>query len=107
MIEVVTGVTERRNLRDATSSTGLATFLPSQQMFFPSILYCSHEPNSYALKMEAAFSSKTPQETFHIMGVQTFYDKGPLHRYAGSRAAPGKIPISSTPKNLNHFVFLW
>jgi hypothetical protein len=70
MFEVVNGVNERRNLRDTTTYTGLATFLCSQLIFSPSLLYCPHEPNSDALKVEADGSSKTPEETFHIMGVQ-------------------------------------
>jgi len=69
IIEMLTGVTERRNLRDVTLSTGLATFLRSRQIFFPSLFYCPHEPNSDALKMEATSFSKTPEETFHIIGA--------------------------------------
>jgi hypothetical protein len=73
MVEVHTGVTERINLRDATSSTGFATSLCSRQILFSSSLYCPHEPNSDALKMEEAFLSKTPEKTFHIIGTQPLF----------------------------------
>jgi hypothetical protein len=83
MFEVVTGVTERRNLRDATTSTGLATFLRSQQIFSPSLFYYPRDPYSDDLKMEAAGSSKTPEETFYIMGVQLFFITKDHHTCCG------------------------
>jgi len=44
-----------------------------KKIFFPSLLYYTHEPNSDALKMEEAISSKTPEKIFHIRGVQPFH----------------------------------